>query len=77
MLIINRNDAKNLLGLATAYDTLAGESGVAVTEEMKNWNSEQIIVKRSQLSINLLAEAPVLQGWAATNEWLDKQYVVL
>lgn len=68
MLIIKREDAKNLLGLATAYD--------AVNEGTEDWNSAKIITRRAMISINLLAEAPVLQGWTATNEWLDNQYVV-
>lgn len=68
MQIIKREAAKNLLDLAAAYD--------AVNEEGKDWSSEQIMVKRFKLSFNLLDEAPVLQGWTATNEWLNNQYVV-
>jgi len=68
MLIIQREDAKNLLDLAAAYD--------AVNEGAKDWSSAKIITRRAMISINLLAEAPVQDGLAATNEWLNNQYVV-
>ena len=76
MFTITRTDAKNLLYIATSYDYLTGDAGVAVTEDMMEDHSQRLLILRDMVEADILNAAPVAYGWAATNEWIQEQTVV-
>ena len=73
---ITRTDAKNLLAIATSYDYLYGNAGVAVTQEMIEDHKQRVLVLNQQVAHEIRRVAPVAHGWSATNEWIQEQTVI-
>ncbi|QGU05095.1 hypothetical protein [Corynebacterium comes] len=73
---IPRTDAKNLLAIATSYDYLSGDAGVAVTDEMKEDHAQRLLVLNKMVAPEILNAAPVISGWSATNDWIADQNVI-
>ena len=76
MKTITREDAKNLLAIATSYDYLYGNAGVAVTQEMIKDHSQRLKMLNKMVASDILNAAPVFHGWSATNEWIQEQTVI-
>lgn len=75
-MIITRKDAKTLLSIATSYDYLSGNAGVAVTEEMIEDHSQRLMVLNEMVVASIWDAAPVIAGWRVTNEWIQEQTVI-
>ena len=73
---ITRTDAKNLLAIATSYDYLYGNAGIAVTQEMIKDHSQRLQMLNKMVAHKIRSVAPVAHGWSATNEWIQKQTVI-
>ena len=76
MKTITREDAKNLLAIATSYDYLSRDAGVAVTQEMIEDHSQRLQVLNKMVASDILSAAPIAHGWSATNEWIQEQTVI-